>query len=36
MVSEEEYWEAKKKVQSIQFEGGIWMDADTSNNLWHQ
>ena len=25
----------KKKVQSIKLEGGIWMDADTSNNSWH-
>ena len=25
-----------KKVQSIQLEGGIYMDADTSNNSWHQ
>ena len=25
----------KKKVQSINLEGGIYMDADTSNNSWH-
>jgi hypothetical protein len=27
---------AKKKIQSIQLEGGIFMDADTSNNSWHE
>jgi hypothetical protein len=26
----------KKKVQSIQLDGGIFMDADTSNNSWHE
>jgi len=27
---------AKKKVQSINLEGGIFMDADVSNNSWHE
>ncbi len=26
----------KKKVQSIKLDGGIFMDADTSNNSWHE
>jgi hypothetical protein len=25
----------KKKVQILQLEGSIWMDADTGNNSWH-
>ncbi|HKK44458.1 MAG TPA: hypothetical protein VJ964_02980, partial [Balneolaceae bacterium] len=25
---------AKKDIQSIELDGGIWMDADTSNNTW--
>ena len=25
-----------KKVQSLRLEGGIFMDADTSNNVWHE
>jgi hypothetical protein len=24
----------KKKVKSITLDGGIFMDADTSNNIW--
>lgn len=27
---------AKKKVKSLQLNGGIWMDADESNNAWKQ
>jgi hypothetical protein len=26
---------AKKKVTSVQLNGGIWMDADESNNVWN-
>jgi len=25
---------SKKKIKSLTIEGGIWMDADTSNNTW--
>ena len=26
----------KKKIQSVELKGGIWMDADESNNVWKQ
>lgn len=26
----------KKNIQSIELDGGIWMDADTSNNTWNE
>jgi hypothetical protein len=25
---------AKKPIQSLELNGGIWMDADTTNNRW--
>jgi hypothetical protein len=26
----------KKKIQKLELNGGIWMDADESNNVWKQ